>query len=249
MKIFSFRNVAIAVILSAIIVFVALYIANANSKKVEEGDQKAGYSVKVKEYSAKIKESDFKVYDSKLLAISDSEFVIGSKNAKVTFIDYASLSCPHCAAFYGEAFDQLKKEYIDTGKVKFVYRDFPLNQPSLIAATIAICRSYEFSEAQRAKRYHEFVKLLYDAQNSWVFSTDAVAKLESIAVLDGMSKGLVKKCARDVGLQDSILKARMLAARDLEIESTPTFFVNGRKVQGFVGYKKIKELIDIELNK
>ena len=223
--------------------FVALYFLDSDSTQAKQ-------MIKKEEYIAKNSmESDFKSYDSKLLRVSDSEFVIGNKDAKVTFIDYASLSCPHCAAFYDEAFDDLKKEYIDTGKVKFVYRDFPLNQPSVIAATIAICRSYEFDESQRARKYHEFVKLLYDAQNSWVFSNDVVAKLESIAVLDGMSQDLARKCARDTDLQDSILKARILAAKELEIQSTPTFFVNNKKIQGFVGYKKIKELIDIELNK
>ncbi len=191
----------------------------------------------------------YEVFDSEVLKISDSELYIGDKNAKVSLVDYASMSCPHCAAFYDEAFDKIKKNYIDTGKVKFVYRDFPLNHPSLVAATIAICRAYEFDEDDRAEKYHEFVKTFYDTQNSWIFKNDYVAKLESIAILDGMSKSLVKKCLIDQGLQDRVLKARMLAAKELDIQSTPTFFVNNRKIQGFVGYKEIAELIDDELSK
>ncbi len=183
------------------------------------------------------------------LKISPSEFILGDRDAAVTFIDYASMSCPHCASFYDEAFDDLKEEYIDTGKVRFVYRDFPLNQPSLTAAAISICRAYEFDEDNRAQGYHDFVKTMYNTQNSWIFKEDYSEKLVSIAVLEGMDKDLAKKCAKDTQIYDQILQARIIAAKELEIQSTPTFFINGKRVQGFVGYKKIKELIDYELNK
>ena len=143
----------------------------------------------------------------------------------------------------------LKEEYIDTGKVRFVYRDFPLNQPSLTAAAISICRAYEFDEDNRAQGYHDFVKTMYNTQNSWIFKEDYSEKLVSIAVLEGMDKDLAKKCAKDTQIYDQILQARIIAAKELEIQSTPTFFINGKRVQGFVGYKKIKELIDYELNK
>ena len=186
--------------------------------------------------------------DSELLQVQPAELFVGDKDAKVTIIDFASMSCPHCASFYSEAYDKIKEDYIDKGLVKFVYRDFPLNKSSLIAASIAICRASEIVEEDRAEGYHEFVKKIYNSQNSWTFSSDPVGKLIDIAVLDGMDKESAISCAKDQKLHERILEARMLFAKNLNIESTPTFFINGKKVQGFVDYSEIQSVIEHELN-
>jgi len=187
------------------------------------------------------------IKDLKVLEISSSEFVLGEKNAPVAIIEYASLSCPHCASFYQEAFDKLKKEYIETGKVKFVYRDFPLNQPALMGAMVAVCRSQD-EEGDKAQTYHNFVKALFKTQDSWAFDPHYVDKIESIAVLDGMTPERFKQCIEDKKLQDKILEARMLSAQSLNINSTPTFFINGEALEGFVDYKTIKKVVDKKLN-
>lgn len=186
--------------------------------------------------------------ESELLQVQPAELYVGDKDAKVTIIDFASMSCPHCASFYSEAYDKIKEDYIDKGLVKFVYRDFPLNKSSLVAASIAICRASEIDEEDRAEGYHEFVKKIYNSQNSWTLSSDPVAKLIDIAVLDGMDKDSAISCVKDQKLHDQILKARMLFAKSLNIQSTPTFFVNGKRVQGFVDYSEVRSVIEHELN-
>ncbi len=192
---------------------------------------------------------NLEVVDDPLLDIQSAELFVGNKDAKVTIIDFASMSCPHCASFYSDAYDKLKEEYIDTGLVRFAYRDFPLNQGSLVAAAIAICRASELDEEVRAQGYHNFVKKIYNSQNSWTLSSDPLAKLIDIAVLDGMEKRNAVSCSKDKELHDEILKMRMLFAKRLQIESTPTFFINKKRVQGFISYEEIKNVIDSELNK
>lgn len=182
-----------------------------------------------------------------LLKVLDSDILIGDKDAKVLFIDYASMSCPHCASFYSDAYDQLKEDYIDKGLVKFVYRDFPLNRESLVAAAIAICRANELEPADKAEGYHDFVKRMFDTQNSWIFNTKPIEKLISIAVLEGMSANSASDCTKNLELQDQILAGRFKAAKSLNIQSTPTFFINNKKISGFIGYEKIKEVIEHEL--
>tara|TARA_A100001015_G_scaffold216538_1_gene243160 strand:- start:7849 stop:8559 length:711 start_codon:yes stop_codon:yes gene_type:complete len=192
---------------------------------------------------------NLEIIDSPLLKIQPGELFMGKKDAKVTIIDFASMSCPHCASFYSQAFDKIKEEYIDKGLVKFVYRDFPLNRGSLAAAAIAICRAGEFPEGDRAEGYHGFVKKIYDSQNSWTISNDPVAKLIDIAVLDGMTKKAAIFCSKDTKLHDKILQMRLAFAKGLEIKSTPTFFVNDKKVQGFIDYEEIRAVIESELKK
>lgn len=183
----------------------------------------------------------------KLLKVSKSELYLGEKNAPVTIIEYASLSCPHCAAFYEKAYQKLYKKYIKTGKVKFVYRDFPLNQPALAGAVVAVCKSEEVEAENRAESYYNFIKALFKNQDSWAFDENFIKKLESIALLDGMSKIKFDECIDDKKLQEKILKARLAAAKSLNLRSTPTFFINNTKIEGFIDYKTLKKAIEKQL--
>lgn len=242
MKFFSTKNIILIVIVALVFAVAAFFLFDSNDSPSKSYERIVAKSKDI--------EGKYESFDSEVLEVSDSEFSLGSKDAKVTFIDYASMSCPHCAAFYDEAFEELKEEYIDTGKVRFVYRDFPLNQPSLLVAGIAVCVANNEDLDDRTESYHEFVEMIYDTQNSWVFKEDFVAKIDSIAVLEGFDKGVVTKCSKTTEkIQEKILRARMMAAKELDIQSTPTFFINDKKIQGFVGYQKIKELIEYELNK
>lgn len=184
--------------------------------------------------------------DSDILKISNSEMVLGNRNAPVVMIEYASLSCPHCAAFYREGFEKLKTEYIETGKVQFVYRDFPLNQPALAAAMVAVCRSVDEKE-NGVQAYYSFIKSLFKTQDSWAFDQKYIDKLEAIAMLDGMSADRFKSCIEDKKIQTKILEARMRAAKSLQLHSTPTFYINGETIEGYVDYLTIKKAIDKNL--
>ena len=184
--------------------------------------------------------------NSEILKISADDFVLGDKNAPVTMIEYASLSCPHCASFTRESFEKLKVEFIDTGKVKFAFRSFPLNQAALTAAMFASCQAAA-NKAELPDRYYATIKALFKTQDSWAFDEKFSDKLEAIAGLDGMSSEKFKSCVTNKSLQEKMLKARMEVAKVLQIKSAPSFFVNGEISEGYVDYVTLKKLIEKKL--
>lgn len=160
--------------------------------------------------------------------------VLGKADAPITMIEYASLTCPHCADFSQNIFPEIKKQYIDTGKLKFIYRDFPLDQLALQAAVVARCAP--------ADRYYGFVDVLFEKQASWAGAKDPVAALEKLAKLGGMSDEQFKACMANQPLQDAVLAQRIAAVKEFNVEGTPTIIVNGKKIEngrGFADYDKI----------
>lgn len=183
--------------------------------------------------------------NSEILKVSADDFAIGDKNAPVVFIEYASLSCPHCAAFVRESFDRLKSDFIDSGKVLFVFRDFPLNQSALTASMFAKCQAKDNNS--NSESYFGTIKALFKTQDSWAFDAQFTEKLESIAKLDGMGSERFKSCINDKSLQEKILTVRMEAAKELQIKSAPSFFVNGEISEGYVDYETIRKLVEKKL--
>ena len=186
------------------------------------------------------------VSKSKILQIRPDDFIVGDKNAKITIIEYASLSCPHCANFHSEAFDKLKTEYIDSGKAVFIHRDFILNQPSLIASMFAICQA-EDNAGNAVEKYYSTLKALFKTQSSWAFDPKFIDKLKSIAQLDSMTPERFTACVNNGKLQEKILNNFIEARKALKLESAPTFFINGEVLQGYVDYLTIKKIIDRQL--
>jgi protein-disulfide isomerase len=160
---------------------------------------------------------------AKLLAISPDDRVLGDPKAPITIVEYASLSCPHCAHFTTEVLPELKKKWIDTGKVKLVLRDFPLDEPALRAAMIARCAPPD--------RFYAFVDTFFGAQDKWV-TGDFKQGLSRLAKLGGMSNEEFDACLNNKALENKILESRLVAAKDLEVNATPTFFINGAKFTG-----------------
>ncbi len=183
---------------------------------------------------------------AEILKVNSSDIVLGDRSAPVTIIEYASLSCPHCAAFHREALEKLKSEYIDDKKVQFLHRDFPLNQPALVAGMFAICQAQDH-KSESAEKYYSLLKALFKTQDSWAFDAKYVEKLQSIAQLDSMSAERFNSCINDKKLQERILSDRMDVARVLQIQSTPTFFINGEISEGYVDYLSMKKIIDKKL--
>lgn len=184
---------------------------------------------------------------SSLVNVIEQDIILGDINAPITIIEYASLSCPHCAYFVRDAFPKLKNEYIDQGKVRFVYRDFPLNHQAVVAGVIASCHAQ--NNDLNADKYYDFLKILFKTQDKWAFDREYVKKLEAIAKIDGISPEQFQQCLADTAIQDKILKHRMLAGNELQIKSTPTFFINGVKSSGFTDYMKLKNIIEQELQR
>ena len=162
--------------------------------------------------------------------LQPGDHILGNKNAPITIFEYASLSCPHCAAFATDTLPKLKKDWIETGKVKLVYRDFPLDQPAVLAATVARC----FPDDQ----YFPFIETLFQNQSEWVDHSEAGTKaaLARIARLGGMSQAQFNACVANQKNSDAVLNSRLVAQNQYGIDSTPTFFVNGTKVVGDLPY-------------
>lgn len=191
-----------------------------------------------------VKQEVIKDYkNEEILQLSKSDLTIGDKNAPVIFIEYASLSCPHCASFYREAFVKIKEKYIDSKKVLFVFRDFPLNEPALLGATYAKCVAKEFG----SEKYFETIKALFKTQDSWAFDGNFIGRLESIASLEGMNGEEFAKCINDKEIQDPILQHRLEVTKKLQITSVPSFFVNGELSAGYVDYVTLERLIEKKL--
>lgn len=158
----------------------------------------------------------------------DDKRTLGDPKAPVTMIEYASLSCPHCAHFSTEIMPEIRKQFVDTGKLKVIFRDFPLNQPAVQAAKLARCAPPE--------RFWGFIDALFRSQKNWAYSEDAVLPgLAKIAKLGGLSQEQFDACMANQKIEDAVLQQRLDGSKEFTIEATPTFIINGRKMSDING--------------
>jgi protein-disulfide isomerase len=146
------------------------------------------------------------------------ERVLGKKDAPITVQEFASLTCSHCADFYNTVMPELEKRYIETGKVRFIFRDFPLDGLSLKAAAIAHCMP--------AEQFYPFISVLYKNLTTWAFSDKAEQMLLQYAKLGGLDEAKAKACLQDTKKLDAIVAQRTEATEKYDINSTPTFIIN-----------------------
>ena len=172
------------------------------------------------------------------LEITESDFVIGKKDAPITIIEYASLSCSHCAKFHNETLEQLKKEYVDTGKVKIVFRDFPFNYPALLGSMVLRC-------VPKNIRY-DYMNALFQLQTSWVNRENAktIQELYKIMQSGGMTKEEYDTCIYNTELENQILQGLIAAQNEFNIKSTPSFLINDTLVEGNKSIKEFRQIID-----
>lgn len=155
--------------------------------------------------------------------------VLGKADAPVIIIEYASLTCPHCAAFDRDVLPKIKQNWIDTGKAKLIYRDFPLDGWALRAAMVARCAPPE--------RYFGFIDALFQGQNNWARASNPEEALGRLAKLGGIGEDKFQSCMKDEKLADAVSASRVVAEREYGVDSTPTFFVNGNKLVGEQTYE------------
>jgi len=148
-------------------------------------------------------------------------------------------TCPHCAEFDRVTLPEIKKNWIDTGKAKLVYRDFPLDGLALKASVMTRCAAPD--------RFYSYVDTLFQSQDNWARSRDPEDALSHIAKLGGMSDDRFKSCMKDDKLSDSIADGAMKAQKDYGVNSTPTFFVNGTKVVGALPYPDFEKALNAAL--
>jgi protein-disulfide isomerase len=159
-----------------------------------------------------------------LLQIGKSDRILGNPAAPVTIVEYASMSCPHCAHFAKDVLPALKKRWIDTGKAKLVFRDFPLDKLALQAAMVQRCAPSD--------RFFAFVDTFFADQQQWVLADDPKAAIARLAELGGMSNKDFDACMQNKAVENFILEERLAAAKALGVDATPTFFINGTKFTG-----------------
>lgn len=164
------------------------------------------------------------------LALTKDDRILGNPDAPITIVEYASLTCPHCAHFENDVLPELRKKWIDTGKVKLVLRDFPLDEPALRAAMIARCAPPD--------RYYAYIDTLFAAQDKWVTARDYREALARLVKLGGMGKDEFDNCLKNTALENKIVEGRLTASKELDVNSTPTFFINGTK---FIGAPTVEE--------
>lgn len=163
------------------------------------------------------------------------ERVIGDPAAPITIIEYASLTCPHCADFHSESLPRLKKDWIENGKAKLIYRDYPLDRFAASAAMIARCAPSD--------KYFTFLNAFFSQQKNWSRAEDPVKVLTQLAGLGGMSKEDVDACLANEALQDGILQMRLEGQMEYDINSTPSFVIGGKKIPN-LPYEDINELLE-----
>jgi protein-disulfide isomerase len=158
------------------------------------------------------------------LAVTKDDRVLGNADAPITIVEYGSLSCPHCAHFAADVLPEIKKKWIDSGKAKLVFRDFPLDQVALRAEMVARCAPPD--------RYYAIVEMLFDSQDKWVMAKDGNTALARIVRLAGVGKTEFDACLANKTVEDQVAQSRLTASQQLGVDSTPTFFINGKKYEG-----------------
>ena len=168
---------------------------------------------------------------------------IGDKNAKITVKVFSSLTCPHCASFHNKIFNQLKKDFIDLGLVKFEHHAFPLDLAALNAEIIVRCH------VDNEKKF-ELLEKIYEKQKTWAVGSDINKINESIKRIGSefnLADKKMDECLKNDRVQDDILNQRINAQKKYKIESTPTVIINEKKYSGKIDYDEFKKAIEKKL--
>jgi protein-disulfide isomerase len=170
------------------------------------------------------------------------DMALGPAKAPVAITEYASMSCPHCAAFEQNVFPMLKSKYIDTGKVRFVFREFPLDIKAAAASMLA-----RYIAGDDAGKYFGAIDLLFKQQDQLMEQTKDTLKL--IGKQAGMNVQAVESCEKDQALLDKLKADQAFAFEVLKVNATPTFFINGEMVKGAMSFEELDQKIKALLKK
>jgi protein-disulfide isomerase len=150
--------------------------------------------------------------------------VLGAAEAPVTVIEYASMTCPHCASFHTGTFAELKAKYIDTGKVRFIFREYPLDDVALFAAMLARCAD--------ESRFYPLIEVLFEQQGVWASAQDPVGELFKIARLAGFTEASFNACRDNEDVARGIRASHERASTEFGVRGTPTIFLDGERMSG-----------------
>ncbi len=160
-----------------------------------------------------------------VMTILEKDNVLGDTKAPIAIVEYASLTCPHCAVFHNKILTNIKKDFIDTGKAYLIYRDYPLDRWAFQASVLA--------HAAGEKRFFPALEILFKKQNQWTASNNITEELAAIGKMLGVPRAKFDEALADEKLGESILLDRMVGANDYKVNSTPTIFINGDRFDYF----------------
>lgn len=163
------------------------------------------------------------------------EKILGQETAPVTIVEYASLTCPHCADFHSTTLPDLKAKYIDTGKARLIMREFPLDQLAWAGFMVARCSD--------PSKYFAVLNVLYQQQKTWAQSQDPATELFKIAKQTGMTKDQFDACLKNEDMAKGIIAVKDKASENFGVQSTPTFFINGEMMRGHQTLAKFEEMM------
>jgi protein-disulfide isomerase len=170
------------------------------------------------------------------------DMALGPVKASVTIVEYASMSCPHCAAFEENVFPMLRSKYIDTGKVHFVFREFPLDIKAAVISMLARCIA-----SDDAGKFFDAIETLFKQQDALMAQTKESLML--IGKQAGMSEQAVEACVKDQAVLDKLSADKKFAYEVLKVNATPTFFVNGEMLKGSMSFEELDQKIRSLLKK
>ena len=168
-------------------------------------------------------------------AESLAQKVLGREDAPVTMYAFESMTCPHCAAFHRETLGKLKEEYIDTGKLKLVYVEFPLDARAMAASMLARCTA--------KNRFFGMVEILFHNQRKWATAQDFHAAMLQMSKVGGLTDSEFESCMKNEALYNSIRQNQAEAQKEHDVHSTPTFVINGTKVVGAQPFEEFDKII------
>lgn len=168
-----------------------------------------------------------------LLSVQPGDHVMGDAKAPIIMIEYASLTCPHCAAFNTMVLPDIEKKWVATGKVKLIYRDFPLDQVATKAAQLAECAGND--------KYYAVLDMIFRGQNIWAAAQDPIAELSKSLRIAGMGENEVKACLANDAVATGVI-ADYRGGETLGVNSTPTIFVNGEQFKGARSFEEFDAL-------
>ncbi len=165
---------------------------------------------------------------------------LGKPDAPIKMLEFASLTCGFCAKFHNEVMPIIKEKYIDSGKIFFTYKDFPLDKFALKASIISRCSGNN--------NYFSFLDVFYKKQTSWTKSQDPFKSLLKIAKIGGLKDEEIKVCVGNKSIEDGLLKDRLLSSKKYDITATPTVYFNGKKYTGDLTIEALELKINSLLN-
>jgi protein-disulfide isomerase len=172
------------------------------------------------------------------------DMALGEANAPVTIVEYMSTTCPHCATFHNNTFDAIKTKYVDSGKVRFIVREFPFDPRAAAAFMLARCNPQDPTKLTEAGQYFPMISMLMKQQETWAAAQDGREALMQMSKLAGFTQESFQACLTNQKLLDDVNAVRERGAKDFGIAATPTFLINGKRYSGDMSVDSMSALID-----